>query len=77
MRHVDGGIGVCVVGVGTPSCTGNGPMPDAAALVALMGQDKKVLDGQIRFILARAIGEAFVSSDVEADDVVAFLSDQG
>ena len=54
-----------------------GALPDAAALVALMGQDKKVLDGQIRFILARAIGEAFVSSDVEADDVVAFLSDQG
>jgi 3-dehydroquinate synthase len=45
--------------------TGDLPGPDA--LMALMAQDKKVRDGQLRFILARGIGEAFVSSDVPAD----------
>lgn len=41
-----------------------GDLPDADGLLALMGQDKKVVDGQLRFILARGIGEAFVTSDV-------------
>ena len=30
-----------------------------------MGQDKKVRDGRIAFILARDIGEAFVARDVD------------
>ena len=41
-----------------------GELPDADGLIALMGQDKKVLDGKLRFILARGIGEAFVTSEV-------------
>ncbi len=41
-----------------------GDLPDADALVALMGQDKKVVDGKLRFILARGIGAAFVAEDV-------------
>lgn len=41
-----------------------GDLPDAEGLIALMAQDKKVLDGRMRFILARGIGEAFVTSDV-------------
>jgi 3-dehydroquinate synthase len=41
-----------------------GELPDADGLLALMGQDKKVVDGQLRFILARGIGEAFVTADV-------------
>ncbi|MFV0301728.1 MAG: 3-dehydroquinate synthase [Paracoccus sp. (in: a-proteobacteria)] len=44
-----------------------GELPDDAALIALMGQDKKVVDGRLRFVLARGIGEAFVSDDVQAD----------
>lgn len=52
-----------------------GDLPDAAALVALMGQDKKVVDGQLRFILARAIGDAFVTADVDAQMVHALLSE--
>ena len=35
-----------------------------AALIAHMGQDKKVKDGAIAFILARGIGKTFVSRDV-------------
>ncbi|MGZ3216952.1 3-dehydroquinate synthase [Paracoccus sp. T5] len=44
-----------------------GALPDDTALIALMGQDKKVVDGQLRFVLARGIGEAFVSDAATAD----------
>jgi len=52
-----------------------GDLPDAAGLLALMGQDKKVVDGKLRFILARGIGEAFVTSDVDPAAVRAVLED--
>jgi 3-dehydroquinate synthase len=50
-------------------------LPDADALMDLMGQDKKVVDGQLRFILARRIGEAFVTADVPRDAVRELLSE--
>jgi len=46
-----------------------GSLPDAEQLIALMGQDKKVVKGQLNFIMARGIGEAFVTSDVDLDVV--------
>jgi 3-dehydroquinate synthase len=52
-----------------------GDLPDAAGLLALMGQDKKVVDGKLRFILARGIGQAFVADDVPGDLVTAVLTD--
>jgi 3-dehydroquinate synthase len=48
--------------------------PDAAMLVKIMGQDKKVRDGRLTLILARGIGEAFVSRDITAEAVQAFLT---
>jgi 3-dehydroquinate synthase len=50
-----------------------GELPDADALLALMAQDKKVVDGKLRFILARGIGDAFVTGDVPGDTVRAVL----
>ena len=38
-------------------------------LVAAMKHDKKVRDGRLTFILARGIGEAFVTSDVAASSL--------
>ena len=52
-----------------------GDLPDAAGLVDLMAQDKKVVDGQLRFILARGIGDAFVASDVPPEAVRGLLGD--
>ncbi|ATF18538.1 3-dehydroquinate synthase [Phaeobacter gallaeciensis] len=52
-----------------------GELPDAEALLALMGQDKKVVDGQLRFILARGIGQAFVTGDVPGTAVLDVLRD--
>ena len=42
-----------------------GELPGADALLALMAQDKKVVDGRLRFILVRGIGRAFVADDVD------------
>ncbi len=52
-----------------------GELPDAETLVDLMAQDKKVVDGQLRFIMARGIGQAFVTSEVPRETVVSVLDD--
>ncbi|MFK7751226.1 MAG: 3-dehydroquinate synthase [Sedimentitalea sp.] len=52
-----------------------GELPSAEALLDLMGQDKKVIDGKLRFIRARDIGDSFVTSDVPQDVVLATLQD--
>ncbi len=52
---------------------GNLPGPDA--LIALMGQDKKVRDGRITFVLAHEIGAAFVARDVSLSAVRDLLAD--
>ncbi|MEK9661948.1 MAG: 3-dehydroquinate synthase, partial [Alphaproteobacteria bacterium] len=44
-------------------------------LIELMGADKKVRDGKLVFILVRGIGDAFVASDIEVDDVRLMLAD--
>ena len=48
----------------------------AARLVEHMMQDKKMSAGRLAFILARGIGQSFVSRDVELDEVEAFLAKQ-
>lgn len=53
----------------------SGDLPSADELIALMGQDKKVVDGKIRFIMARGIGEAFVTQDVDLDTVRTVLTE--
>jgi 3-dehydroquinate synthase len=53
-----------------------GHTPDAAALLKIMGQDKKVREGRLTLILARGIGEAFITRDVAAPTVLDFLSRQ-
>jgi len=43
-------------------------------LIDHMGRDKKVVDGKLTFILARRIGEAFITRDVRPGDVEAVLA---
>jgi 3-dehydroquinate synthase len=52
-----------------------GDLPSAEALLELMGQDKKVVDGKLRFILVRDLGQAFVTSDVARESLVSVLTD--
>jgi 3-dehydroquinate synthase len=49
----------------------------ADSLLAHMAQDKKAEGGALTFILARAIGAAFVAKGVAAHDVRAFLIAEG
>ena len=50
------------------------PDLDAQSMLDAMGMDKKVVDGTLRLILARALGDAFVSSDVPKDALLATLT---
>ena len=52
-----------------------GDLPGSDGLLDLMAQDKKVVDGRLRFILARGIGTAFVADDVPPDAVRGVLED--
>ncbi len=47
----------------------------AERLLDHMGLDKKITDGKLTFILARAIGDGFVTSDVDEGDVLTVLRD--
>jgi len=49
----------------------------AALLVRHMAQDKKAEGGRLTFILARALGAAFVAKDVDSDAVLHFLRSEG
>jgi 3-dehydroquinate synthase len=53
-----------------------GNWPTVDAMMDLISQDKKVKRGQLTFILVRGIGEAFVSRDVEAAEVRAFIAEK-
>jgi 3-dehydroquinate synthase len=50
---------------------------DAGRLVRHMAQDKKTEAGRLTFILARALGDAFVAKDVDAKAVERFLISEG
>ena len=52
-----------------------GDLPPAEALIDWMAQDKKVLDGKMRFILARGIGASFVTSDVDPNMLKTLLDE--
>ena len=52
-----------------------GPLPDARGLMSLMAQDKKVIEGRLRFILARRIGDSFVAEDADPTVVESVLSE--
>jgi len=61
------------VGLPTRVSDMSGTRPNADRLMELMAQDKKVRRGRLTFILAHAIGQAFIAPDVDATDVRAFL----
>jgi 3-dehydroquinate synthase len=54
--------------VGLPSAIGQipGEALSADTLLAAMQHDKKITDGKLNFVLARRIGETFVTADVPA-----------
>jgi 3-dehydroquinate synthase len=53
-----------------------GEWPGVDSIMDLISQDKKVKRGRLTFILVRGIGQAFVTRDVEAAEVRAFLAEK-
>jgi len=53
-----------------------GDMPDADGLMDLIGQDKKVRQGQLTFILTRGVGQSFIAPGIDPAEVRMFLSEQ-
>jgi 3-dehydroquinate synthase len=65
--------------VGLPVSTADCPLVNwnVDALLAHMAKDKKISDGEITFVLARQIGEAFLSRDVDRKALVTVLENGG
>ncbi|MDT3684793.1 MAG: 3-dehydroquinate synthase [Pseudorhodoplanes sp.] len=64
---------LAAVGLPTRIADIPGDLPDADTLMELIAQDKKVKRGNLTFILARGIGQSFIASDIEPEDVHTFL----
>jgi 3-dehydroquinate synthase len=67
---------LAAVGLPTHVRDVTGARPELDVLMDLIAQDKKVQRGRLTFILVRGIGEAFVTRDVEASEVRAFLQEK-
>ncbi|MDA1238317.1 MAG: 3-dehydroquinate synthase [Proteobacteria bacterium] len=55
------------LGIKTDISEIDGDLPSTKQLIALMAQDKKVINGKLRFILANGIGHAVITEDVPQD----------
>ena len=71
LRALLGSIGLPI----SPANLLGGGDGTADRLVAHMAQDKKVRDGRVMFVLARGIGDAYLSLEVDLDDVRTLLDD--
>lgn len=62
------------VGLPTKISDISGDLPSVDELLNLMRQDKKVRHGTLVLVLARAIGDAFLTRDVQEKDLTDFLA---
>lgn len=53
----------------------DGGLPSSEALIDLMYQDKKVKDGKLTFIMAKGIGQAFITKEVDLAVVKSVLEE--
>jgi 3-dehydroquinate synthase len=67
---------LAAVGLPTHVSQVAGGPPTVDRLMDLIAQDKKVRRGKLTFILARAIGKAYIAPDVDAAEVRTFLVDK-
>ncbi|MEM9223449.1 MAG: 3-dehydroquinate synthase [Pseudomonadota bacterium] len=67
-----------IAAVGLPTTFAQLPLrPSQPEIQSAMTQDKKVMDGVVRFVLVRGIGKAFVSQGVEPQIISKFLQEEG
>ncbi|MEM7213908.1 MAG: 3-dehydroquinate synthase [Pseudomonadota bacterium] len=64
--------------VGLPTDIGQipGEKPTVQTLMDFIGQDKKVKQGALTFILTKGIGKSYIADDVPPSEVSAFLTEQ-
>lgn len=67
---------LAMVGLPTRLQQVRGGCGGAEAILEAMGQDKKVRDGALTFILARGIGKSFIAPGIDGAEVRAFLDDE-
>ena len=60
---------LAAIGLPTNPAHALGNIWSADALIGHMAKDKKVADGKLTFILARAIGDAFITQEVTREDL--------
>ncbi len=63
------------VSIGELGAAGRG-LPEPAELITHMMQDKKVSGGTLTFILAREIGDTFISRDIDTEDLKRLLAEE-
>ena len=64
------------VGLPTSAQSVHGADFEVDDLIRRMGADKKVKDGKLTFILARGIGESFITQEVETETLQAFMAEE-
>ncbi len=76
-QEAPGRVAAHLAAMGMPYRLGQVPggLPGVEALIGLMAQDKKVVAGRMRLVLAKGIGQAFVSGDVPEDALRAVLAE--
>ncbi|MCF6320909.1 MAG: 3-dehydroquinate synthase [Rhizobiaceae bacterium] len=64
--------------VGLPTALGDipGELPNAEKLLEFISQDKKVLKGELTFILTKGLGKSYIANNVAASQVLAFLEEK-
>ena len=60
---------LAAIGLPTNPAHALGNIWSGDALIGHMAKDKKVADGKLTFILARAIGDAFITQEVTREDL--------
>ncbi|MEM9233341.1 MAG: 3-dehydroquinate synthase [Pseudomonadota bacterium] len=61
--------------VSLPDLTG-APHPTARQMLKWMGQDKKNEGGRLKLVLARSIGDTFLTDDIDPDHLETFLNSE-
>ncbi len=74
VRHHLAAMGLPTRPMDIPGAASLGNLLAPDALIAHMAQDKKVKAGRVTFILARGIGQAFITDRVELDQARAVLA---
>ena len=64
---------IAASGLGTRLGDSPAAHADTAELIDIMRRDKKVRDGRMRFVLPRAIGDSYVSDEVQEEVLAAVL----